>query len=166
MKNKKIKADIIVSNEINTIREKENNTKTFPSSNDIKLLSVDFISDNERFMEEFIQLKKLAKLEKEKNSLPSITSKIIIEKNSTANDSSKDFDLEKKFQLRGLVHEKEEFLAKSFKQPFNRKIGRNDFVKRNNFNANPEFKLNKRNFNKRNTFNGRIRSRPSRFNNQ
>ncbi len=169
MKDKDKKEGINCRNDENIIRNKENNEKAIPSHDDIKLISVNFIRDNEKFVEEFIQLKKLAKLEKEKISLPSITPKINIEKNSYFKDSNKDFDLEKKFQLRGLVHEKEEFLSNSFNQLYNRKIERIPLIKRNNTSNDSEYNFNrftKRNFNKRNTFNGKTRSKTWKFSNQ
>lgn len=157
---------------INIIKDKENHEKESSITKDIKLISVEFVNDNDKFIEEFIQLKKLAKLKKEKISLPLITPKIPIDKNSSANDENKDFEFEKKFQLRGLVHEKEEFLHNSSKNSLTRHSGTH-LIKRKNTNPDSESHFNRnynkfdnRNYTNRNNFYGRVRGRTWKFNNQ
>jgi len=141
------------------------NPNSKPIMTDIKLISVNFIDDNEKYIEEFIQLKKLAKLEREKNMLPSIIKKIPEERKLSSADKKSEYDLEKKFQLRGLVHEKDEFLSDSLKNQHRTIFGKQQFLRRIEGNSDYDNKrkfaqrMNKNFGLRRNGFNGNIRGR-------
>lgn len=171
IKDYQIKTNNKEINKVNITKDNDIIEKATSSFNNIALISADFVNDNDKYMEEYIQLKKLAKLEIEKISLPSITPKMNLDKNSTANEMNKELDIEKKFQLRGLVHEKEDFLTNSFKKPNKMETNKIQFIRTNNLYKDSEHnfkrsfnKFDNRNYNKRNTFNGRIKGRTWKFN--
>ncbi len=138
----------------------------------MKLLSVCYVDESEKYFEEFIQIKKQFKLDKEKSSLPVITKKPDIDKITQNNQSdkcfNKEYDFEKKFQLRGLVHEKEEFLnnglmnntGKVVKNLSFRKNNFDDGIINNENNYNKNFYQNEnRNIRRKNSFKGNFRGR-------
>jgi hypothetical protein len=148
--NLKIKKNGININNRSQEKEKEKNDILLENKDidkeieieNCKLQSVEFTENNQKYLEEFLQLKTLSeKLEKEKRELPIITQKIIkndknIKKESSITDENLNF--ETKFKIRGLVHEKDNFNQNAYKYSnrYNNNNNNNSFSRRNFSNNN------------------------------